>query len=192
MAENINYRELLDIILHILYRLKFEHKKKSYHSLSDIINGLDYPLDITDIYEVGKYLEAQGFIKAEFEFGDVFAEITSSGMIYVEEELQFDGKLKNETKADRLSKIIDSVSQYDEDYILEFRKPLINEINEMKNILKKRRQGSSDIGKDIDILKIEMEKNNPEMDILEIKLNNIERERILKKYVHKIRDILFI
>ncbi len=191
MAENLNYRELLDIILHILYRLKFEHKK-SYHSLSDIINGLDYPLDITDIYEVGKYLEAQGFIKAEFEFGDVFAEITSSGMIYVEEELQFDGKLKNETKADRLSKIIDSVSQYDEDYILEFRKPLINEINEMKNILKKRRQGSSDIGKDIDILKIEMEKNNPEMDILEIKLNNIERERILKKYVHKIRDILFI
>jgi len=191
MTENLNYRELLDIILHILYRLKFE-REKSYHSLSDIINGLDYPLDITDIYEIGKYLEAQGFIKAEFEFGDVFAEITSYGMIYVEEELQFDGKLKNETKADRLSKIINSVSQYDEDYILEFRKPLINEINKMKNILKKRRRGSSDIGKDIDILKIEVEKNNPEMDVLEIKLNNIERERILKKYVHKIRDILFI
>ncbi len=185
MTEDINYRELLNIILRILYELKFE-RNKEFHSLTDIVNALEYPLDITDIYEAGKYLEAQGFIKAEFEFGDVFAEITSSGMLYVEEKLQ---KI---SKADKLLGIINNISQYDENSILEFRKPLLSQIDRMKNILKKNKRGKSDVGKDVDILRMEIEKINPDMDILEIKINNIERERILKRYVHKIRDILLI
>lgn len=185
MTENINYRELLDIILQILYKLKFR-QNKAYHSLRDIVEGLKYPLDITDIYEAGKYLEAQGFIRPEFEFGDVFAEITSAGMLYVEEKLPKNGK------TDKLLQHIDNISQYDEELIPEFRKPLLNQIDEMKDILKKNRRGKSDVGKDLDILKIEIEKINPDMDVIETKLDSIEKERMLKRYAHKIRNIMFI
>ncbi len=125
-------------------------------------------------------------LSTEFEFGNVFAKITSSGMLYVEKDLQKD------SNPDKLITNINDISQYDEDSILEFRKPLLSQIDRMKNILKKNKRGKSDVGKDVDILKMEMEKINPDMDVLEIKINNIERERILKRYAHKIRDILFI
>ncbi|MDM8552751.1 hypothetical protein QUF72_21910 [Desulfobacterales bacterium HSG2] len=52
----------------------------------------------------------------------------------------------------------------------------------MKTVLKKKRRGKSDIGKDVDILRIEIEKINPDMDVAEIKLNSIEKERMLKRY----------
>ncbi len=169
MNTKMSYRELLDIVLNLLYKLKFQRGGRFY-SVSDIVNSLNYPLDLTDIIEVGKYLEAQGYIKAEYVFGDVFAGITSSGIVHIEE------RLEETPKTDEFSNLIEKISEYDENSILRFRKPLYRLIDKMKTILKNKKRGKTDVGKDVDILKLELTKINPDMEIIEQKILNIERE----------------
>src|SRR6476660_213793 len=81
--ETIKYTERYDFIVGTLYTLKTKGKY-GYFSLKQIIQALDFPYNFDEIFQIGKYLEARGFVNAIFIIGDVQIEITPSGIIYWE------------------------------------------------------------------------------------------------------------
>ncbi len=172
------YSKSLDMALRVLYNLKSD-KGDNYYNLNQIIHNLDPAFSRSDMLEIGKYLEAQGYIKAEFKFGEVFANITSSGMVHIED---------NPQEKD-LSNLSGKVSSYDEQSEEELKKPIFALLDKMESILKKKRLNSTDIGRNLSIIRIELERENPDIDIIDIKIKSLEDKYFLRKYAQLIKEI---
>lgn len=195
----MQYTELLDKVLGILYLLKIENKKTGYYSLKEIISSvLKYPSSPYDIREIGKYLEAQGFVKAIYNFQGVYGEITTSGIVYIER--------KGEEFINELKKYIDKVDNLEKsakgehditnptlESVKKEREPIYDMLNKLKDIVTEKIQPNNyDILKDIEILQSELEKLNPDKEIVGNKLNAISSIDILRYYYNDLINILNI
>jgi len=178
----MKYRELLDNVVFVLYGLK-KKKGMNYYSLNDIIKTLDDNSNLSEVKDIAKYLEAKGYLELISEFGMIFVQITSAGLVYVED---------NNLKPDMETFDYNAVPIYKEDEYLLFRKPLLDIVKKMKSILTKNKKGKADIGKDVEILKLEISKINPNKEIIELKLYDLKKERLLGQYLGHIRDAIEI
>ncbi len=182
----MKFRELLDKVVLVLYELKSE-RGMGYYNLNKIIEKIGYPSDLSEMNKLAKYLEAKGYIKIKPEFGTIFAKITHAGLVYVEDNNLTLNKLEIHFN-------VDDAPIYNEDEVdyLKFRQPLLDIIKRMKNLLTKNKKGKTDVGKDVDILKLEMSKINPNNEIIEFKLRDLENEKLLRNRVEEIREALDI
>ncbi|HAO20520.1 MAG TPA: hypothetical protein DCQ37_08675 [Desulfobacteraceae bacterium] len=178
----MKYMELLDNVIFILYELK-KTKGINWYCLNNIVELLNYDSKISEVNEIAKYLEAQGYLELMSEFGMIFVQITSAGLVYVE---------KNQIQRDLKDIDLDKVNIYNEDDYFLFRKPLLDIVKKMKSILTKNKKGKADIGKDVEILKLEISKINPNKEIIELKLYDLKKERLLGQYLGHIRDAIEI
>ena len=186
----LKYRELYDYILGTLYKLKINNNS-NFYSLREIILYLKYPSSPEDIYEIGKFLEAEGYVQAEFTLGDVFVKIKPQGIIYIEEKeenfiLGFEKYLKSKNVAKKINKIISKLS---EKSIKDSRKPIleiVGSINKYFNDTDKLK--NSDLHKDVRILKLELEKEHLDKEVILIKLNALQDIRPISALSFDLRN----
>ncbi len=167
----LKYSQLNDYILGVLYNFK-KNKQTGYFSLSEIAKNLDYTASYSEILDIGKYLEAEGYVKANFSLGEVFIELTVSGVVYLEDKPEkftenFDSyitKHKLDTK---------TVSKFSMATVLNSKKPILNLMDNVINYIDSvEALNGSDVSFDAKILKFEVMKEKPDREIL---LTKIER-----------------
>jgi len=177
--EQLKYRNVLNIVLGYLYFQKFDGNT-GFFSLTTILTALDYPSSEVEVYDIGKYLETKDYIKALFQIDDVYIQIMTQGIIYVEELLeQFEIQ---EASIRDIIKLVKQKAQSEREIerpnkqqIQEKRKNLFN----MLNIIK-RKIGTSaspdiyDLRLDIDIIKLELQKISPDRDIIKQKMMRLD------------------
>lgn len=175
--DTITYRQLLDFSIGVLYELRVKQKKTGYFSLKEIVNYFDYEATFDEIRDIAKYLEAQGYVKTIFTYGDVFLELTTRGIIYFEEKdnkfiSSFDAFIK--AKMDK-EKIKSAVEQLDKNIIATSKVALVKEIQSFRSEVKKQnvKHQYNDFLHDIDILISELQKETPDKEILAHKANKL-------------------
>ena len=186
----IKYKDLYDYIVGFLYALKRKNQT-GFFSLKDIIINLDYSSTPNEIIEIGKYLEAEGYVKADFRLGNVFVEITPQGIVYIENKeanflATFDQYLeqkKNQTQVDKVASKLSLKS------IQDSKVPIIEKINSIiKYLSSVKILKDSDILMDAKILKLEIEKENPDKEIISIKILNLEHLTGLRQQANELKE----
>lgn len=188
----LKYIDLYDYILGVLYSLKRKNEN-GFFSLSEIVSNLDYPATDNEIIDIGKYLEAEGFVKAEFQLGDVFLEITPRGIIHIEtKEAQFLPDFEAFIEKKKLEKKFEHIaSKMTKKSIDKSRKPIIERVNQVISYLNEQKAYKhSDGHSDAKILKLELQKIQPDREVLMIKLENLFRYPEIKNVVQELRNYL--
>ena len=189
----LKYKEMYDYVLGILYTLK-RKKQYGYFSLNDIISHLDTISKHSEIYKIAKYLEAEGYVKTSTSPGDVFVEITPSGIIYIEEKDEnfmssFESFLEKQELKQQIEKIASKISNTK---IKESRKPIIDKINQIQKYLNSHKiLKKFDVYTDVKILKFELQKKNPDKEVISIKLSNMGEISELKNQSSELKEYLY-
>ena len=171
----LKYRELYDYILGVLYKLKINNNR-GFFSLKEIVEKLSNEVGPEEVFEIGKYLEAEGFVRAEFTLGDVFVELKPSGIIYIENKDEdflptFDTYLKKKNFNTNNEKIVSKLSK---STIKKSRQPIMNLANEIIKYFKDTKElKDTDLHRDAKILKLELEKENIDKEVVLIKMNSL-------------------
>jgi len=186
----LKYKDLYDYIIGVLYVLK-RNSQTGFFSLREIVENLDYPSTPNEIFEIGKYLEAEGYVKADFRLGDVFIEITPQGIVYIENKeetflptLEVYFKQKNEqAQVDKVASKLSTTSIHDS------KKPIIEKINVIiKYLSSVKALKNSDLHIDAKILKLEIEKENPDKEVITIKIMNLETLTGLRQQANELNE----
>src|SRR5688572_16780642 len=81
--QTLKYATLIDYVLVLLNNLRIK-KPNTYVSLIQLLKVMDQNVSFSEIQELGKYLEAKAWAKIITPIGDVRAQITTNGIIYLE------------------------------------------------------------------------------------------------------------
>lgn len=103
--EQLKYRDILNIVLGYLYFQKFDGNI-GFFSLTPILSAIDYPSSKEEVNDIGKYLETKDYIKALFQIDDVYIQIMTQGIIYVEGLLE-----RHEIQEEYIRDIIKRIKQ---------------------------------------------------------------------------------
>ncbi|PIX32813.1 MAG: hypothetical protein COZ21_05065 [Bacteroidetes bacterium CG_4_10_14_3_um_filter_31_20] len=172
--EKIKYTDLLDYILLVL-KIVRDRKPKFFVSLVSLMRVFNYNTSFGEIQEIGKYLETRGWINAIFILGDVRIQLTTSGVIYIEEKHieikekydKFIIEFRKEKTEEQL--LVDVFSEQDTN---EAKKPIFELIE--KALVKMKEKGIDlDFTKDLEVIKVEVSKNFPDLRLIGIKLNRL-------------------
>ncbi len=191
------YRDTLKIVLGHLYFQKFDGNT-GFFGLTDILTAIGYPTAKEELNNIGKYLEAKDYIKAIFQIDDVYVQIITQGILYVEELLE-----KNEINEIIIKEMNKKIKQSAQ-LASEIERPSIGQIkarrkqllNMLTNI--KRKLGSSinlenyDLKKDVDIIKLELEKLNPDKDIIRQKMMRFDYNERIRSEINVLYENLNI
>ncbi len=189
----LKYKERYDYILGILYTLK-RKRQYGFFSLKDIIEHLDTMSKPGEVYEIARYLEAEGYVRTLYSPGDVFVEITPSGIICIEEkDANFMSAFEDFLVRQELKQQVEkAVSKLSEAKVKASRKPIIDEISEIikylnsNKILKK-----SDVNIDAKILKFELQKMIPDREVISIKLSKMGEFSELSNQIFQLKEYLY-
>ncbi len=182
----LRHKDLVNYVLGILYEIK-KQGRTGYYSLKTILEKLNYSVSISDMYGIGKYLEAEGFVKAERQIGDIFIKITTDGILYVE----------NKSIIENLERFLNSSTDYTS--ILEMslanirtsRKPVLEKIkNAREKISETVKVSEVDILKDLDILNMELDKDIPDREIVFIKMNELKKYEGVAFEIRELFDMI--
>lgn len=186
----LKYKDLYDYIVGVLYSLK-KDKKTGYYSLREIVENLEQPSTPSEIFEIGKYLEAEGYVKADFRVGDVFIEITPQGIVYFEDKsaefiTKFEEFVKQKNNQEKVDKVASKLSaesiQKSKKLVLEKIETIIKHLESAKEI------NHPDVLIDAKILKLEIEKENPDNEVVTIKIMNLESFAGLKQESNELKE----
>lgn len=186
----LKYKDLYDYIIGVLYSLK-RKGQTGFFSLREIIENLAYPSTPNEIFEIGKYLEAEGYVKADFRLGDVFIEITPQGIVYIENKEEnflptFEEFLKQKNEQAHVDKIASKLSTK---AIHDSKKPIIEKTNAIvKYLASVKALKNSDFHIDAKILKLEIEKENPDKEVITIKIMNLETLTGLRQQANELKE----
>lgn len=186
----LKYKDLYDYIIGVLYSLK-KAKKTGYYSLREIVENLDQPSTPSEVFEIGKYLEAEGYVKADFRVGDVFIEITPQGVVYFEDKnvefiTKFEEYVKQKNNQEKVDKVASKLSA---ESIQKSKKLALEKIDSIiRHLEASKGSMHSDILIDAKILKLEIEKENPDNEVVTIKIMNLESFAGLKEESNELKE----
>ena len=179
----IKYTDLYDYVINVLYELK-QKKQIGFFSLKNILDYLDYPYTPEEFIEIAKYLEAMGYIDADFKVGDVFIKLKPQGIIHIEsrdkyflssfEEYKKSKKIKT-LVADVVKKMLPTTIEASKNIVIEIVDDIIAYLKEYKQNL------SLDLSKDANILKLEIQKEEPQIEVIGLKIAKISSVMQLKQ-----------
>lgn len=182
-------KQLIEKIVIVLIYYK-EKGKDKYVSLKQIINIFDSKLNFEDVFSIAKYLEAQGYITADFIYGDVLVKLTTLGQITYEEKFEkimpeIIDKLTSEELKDNLDKIADEITEESIKKSFEDIKKLITEIkNEIQNSFENGKK--KDYLNNLEIINIALNNETLNTDILASAYNSLMECKVVP---HKIREL---
>lgn len=169
----VKYTDLLDYIVRLLKEAK-SVDANGFISLTAFLNLVKYKHTFNDALEIGKYLETVGWAKAAYLIGDVRLQITTNGILHIEEK----GDAFEEVYTKYIQDILSGYPQESAPFL-----KLLNEqnsidpkatifalIDETEAKMKKANL-NDDMLKDIQVIRIEISKMSPDLRMIEIKLN---------------------
>ncbi len=176
MEKIVPRQELHDQVLAFLYLIKQKSQKENLansYSLRRCLELLDHKLNSEEIREMGRYLDTKGYINADFVIGDIQVSLAYKGILYIEETLQ--------KVIEEVEKRVDNLKIKEEEETLQtIRKPIYDLLKKLKDFISKRfgktSINTSELKKDVEIIRLELEKRIPQQDILEIKVSYIEEQ----------------
>ncbi len=186
--KNLEFKKLYKYVLRMLKDFK-EINPNAYISLPDILEILNYKASFNEALEIAKYMETRGWLNSLFVIGDVRLQITSAGLVEIDEyEEGFDEEYKNYlsdlTKEKGQLKLTAYTEPKDSKlHVVEF-------LNGISSKIKETEGHEIDLNKDIEIIKIELSKSQPNIEALEEKfryLMNLQYVasdvQLAKKYI---------
>ncbi len=186
--KNLEFKKLYKYVLKMLKDFK-EINPNAYISLPDILEILNYKASFNEALEIAKYMETRGWLNSLFVIGDVRLQITSAGLVEIDEyEEGFDEEYKNYlsdlTKEKGQLKLTTYTEPKDSKlHVVEF-------LNDISSKIKETEGHEIDLNKDIEIIKIELSKSQPNIEALEEKfryLMNLQYVasdvQLAKKYI---------
>ncbi len=167
--KTLKYTELFDFVLRTLYDIR-NLDPNIYLSIPQILKVLEYKATYSDTIELAKYLESRGWIKVLYMLGDVRAQISTAGIVRIEELsdkfseefIQYMNQL-----SDKEGKKITLDVFFQE---TDSKNQIFELLNEISKKIKEKEGYETDFNKDIEIIKIELTKLKPDFDLLERKL----------------------
>lgn len=173
----LKFSDLPDYILAILYKLRIKSGPNKY-SINDIVKFLGFELDTSELQEIGKYLEAKGFVELEFIYGDILAQIKPQGM------MEYESKSDNVKylptfqeflgEREKLNKIEDVVGILNSSTVEKSKKAVFEEIDRIKKEVDNIYPDHSDLDADLEIIQMEIKKSKPDYNSLRIKISALE------------------
>lgn len=190
--EKIKYTRLLDYILEILKSAKTNFPN-SYVSLVSILKYFNQNLSIGDIQEIGRYLETRGWAKVVYFLGDVRAQITTTGLVNIEDKETEDFKKEfseflNEVTKDRDQNNL-LIQIFHEQDTTDPKNKIVDLLNKVEKKIKDA-LGEIDLLKDVQVVKLELSKVTPDLKLIELKLNNLRNLTLISTELQELRDYL--
>lgn len=182
-------REAQDIILCVLYFCR-DMGNTGFLGLSSIFTKIKYNFNQEILFETGKYFEAKGFVQMLNSIDDVYIQIATQGILYVEDLIE--NTTINTDYAKEIAKSIgkDSVTKNDMESprkVMLRRKNVISTLDNIKRAIGDAMDPESyDLRLDIDIIKLELKKINPDQEIIRMKLYKFDN---MNKYINEFSKI---
>jgi hypothetical protein len=188
--KEVKYSDLLDYIL-MVSKIIRDNNPTKYLSLKSVIRLFKKNISFNEVIEIGKYLEARGWAKAVYVLGDVRLQILTSGIVYLEDK----GK---EFEDQYLAFIKDVQIETEEgDFFVRMtdenedpKETIIKMLDNVSAKVKEKAGDKVDFIQDIEIIKTELTKLNPDFRLIEIKLNNLSSISYIMSEVQELKDYL--
>ena len=184
----LKYSQILNYILKILYDSKFSRPNK-FLSLPSILEVLDYKVSFGEATEIADYLEAKGYVKVLKTIGDIPIQLTPIGVLYAEEELDESFHEEFTTYFKSLEKDFTFKSLYS-DELLEPKNNVIVLVDKIRTGVIEHNGDDNDYVKNLEIIKIELSKNNPNYGIIEMKINELDNFGYVIGDLSELRDYI--
>ena len=184
-------KKLIDLVIAYLYYQRTEKRKYTYFSLKDIVRILESEIPFEEILNIAKYLEARGDIEAMYVLGDVFVKLSTLGTLKYEEkpELLIKKDKSDISEKEWFENLKTIADEYNEISIEKSRKGVIALIELIKEKLDDD-GNKDDYLKDLDILKWELEKSNPNKEIIANKLNSLLECKSISQDIKELESLL--
>lgn len=165
--KDILFTDIYKYALVWLYKAK-KQGKHSFTSFRDILKEIEQELSPDEIFSISKFMENMGYVESSYTFGNSYLYILYSGLAHVELELLKEDKFKDffdnlNLKSDAPYNKNKEAQDVDKHIIIKKLKALGLESKE------------DEIKKSIDILALEIKSENPDPQIMRLKLENLER-----------------
>lgn len=191
--EKVKCNTTIDYILKILAiaKQKYPNQYVSLHALMKLVKMIDYPMSFTQMLEIASYLYMLGRIRKIFSLADIKAQITTDGLMYIEDRGEaFEEEFKNIFKA------LIKEDEYDITGILDGnfdpKPPVINLLDKISGKIKENEGDKADWLKDMEIIKMELSKFNPNSKLFQLKLENLPPPAYIDSEIQELKDYLLI
>jgi len=193
--ETIKYTTLIDFVLQALKEIR-QRLKNKYLSLSSLVDYFDYNMPYSDVVGLAKYLETRGWAKVVYMLGDVKVQITTSGILHIDEKgegfideyYKFLYDLRQLGKEEK-TKLYEGLINIDEK-LINPKEKILNLIEHVSKKITEHEGGKTDYSKDLEIIKLELEKSIPDFRIIEEKLNRFNNLNYLFDDIQELKDYL--
>lgn len=174
----IRHQDLPNIILPILYEAR--ESSTGFISLGEIIRMIGVEKTASELYETAGYLETKGYVKADYVLGGVFVRLTTPGIVYVEDNLKNNNSEMARVASDIYERFRPNLTNFTEteEYLIELRKPLHKTLDEIKQILNNKIGSETPLLLDAQIMKLELQKPDPDPEILSAKITALNHARL--------------
>lgn len=182
---NLKYSQVLDYILILLSDIK-RSAPTSFLSLPAVLNILEYKVSFSEVVDIAEYLETKGYINVVNNIGDILIQITTSGLLFVEEF--------NQTTLNNYSLFLEEKMLQGKISLQLFKsrkKPktkVLELINDIKKNIISQEGNKSDFVKDIDVIRIEMSKKIPDLRIVDIKIDEFNHLSYISEKIRELRN----
>jgi hypothetical protein len=187
--ENIKYTDLLDFVILTLRNVR-QQKPNFFVSLVALLKIFNYSVSFAEIQEMAKYFETRGWVNSIYILGDVRVQITTAGLIYIEEKESSINEKYNicikELKKEKSDKDF-FVEIFTEQEINEAKKPIYDLIDKVIEKIKDK-ISDPDYQKDLEIIKVEASKNMPDLRLIAIKLNRLTPISVISKEISELKS----
>jgi len=186
---NLKYSALIDYVLMTLNYVR-RHRPQAYISLPLLMEIFEHNASFSEIVELGKYLEARGWAKAIYPLGDVRVQITTSGVLYLEDKEPGLIEEYEKFRDEKNSKSPDGeiyIKLYKEDDNPKER--LLILIEKIKDKIIKR-DGNNDLVNDLEIIRLELTKITPDFNLIESKLNTLSQLSYVSSEIQELKAYL--
>jgi predicted DNA-binding protein (UPF0278 family) len=182
-------KELIDkIIITLIYYKK--NGKDNFVSLKQLINLFDETINYEDVFNIAKYIETQGYIKAIYVLGDVLVKISTLGQLKYEDNFEtlIDKYISHITNGELRENLDKVANEVEEESIKKSRKNIAKLITEIKNDIEKSKENGkrNEYINSLRIIELALNSESINTEILASAFNTLFECNVVP---HKIREL---
>ena len=177
----MKHREKITNIISFLYKVKQKGYEDSL-SLEYVCEKLKLNLSLDDLRSIAREITAWGYVRTEYHPGATMIKLKTKGAIFIEEELSPDEKAKTEQyfSQNNINRSITTAVKKNKDAFLnKGRKDVTKVLKLVEQKLKKYNLEKNDFIIDLEILKLEINKQQPDREVFNIKIDNLNNLNLL-------------
>jgi len=188
----VKYAQVLDFVLKTIYDVNLQAPNR-YLSLPSVVHSIGYASSFSGIGDMADYLETRGFIRRSNVLGDILVQITTQGILHIEALDENFDEIYHAYLKKRNSKNGNTQYALATDKLTPEENPkakVILLVDNIKSEISEKEGGATDFVKDLEIVKTELSKANPDFRIIQIKLNDtvqpahsLEKMTELRNYI---------